>query len=197
MTHSAGLVRRIQTSLGGRLRLTFLTLSAKQERGYGARSIDAFLYYWPRAACGLLLLAVAAPSRAAEHSGADGFSICSLEAANVSNCEPLSDAAMQKYHLSSEEAGVVVTLKRFAAAPSKTLPAELTNAFAPPQQLAATERYADYWLPARHGASGQLGCLPCGIHFRYGADELDQLTYGVEDRFTVVWNRVLVGPPPK
>ena len=141
----------------------------------------------------LVLLGGAAACRAAEHAGADGFSICRFD---FQQCEPVTDAAMQSRHLSAAKIAIVGKLRHLAVAPDKAALDALAPAFAPPQRPVDTEKIVDLWYPDPHVVP-PARCFVCGIHLRYFGKELAQVNYGVSEKFLLLWNRVLASKPER
>jgi len=142
--------------------------------------------------------AAASPSGAQQHAGPDGFAICPFIDAGTNACEPLTDQAEQRFGLTSEQAAIVALLKRFVAKPDESLLEQLGKSFAPLQRPAAAGDYSDIWLADRQsGDNAPSACFICGVHLRYLKYDLYQLTYTVEGKFTVIWNRAMVARPPQ
>jgi hypothetical protein len=147
------------------------------------------------AALALCLLGAAVPSLAQEHVGPDGFSICQLTSDRMGPCEPLTDAAIESYHLSGAEQQIVRQLKRLAVSPDQAVFDDLANAFAPQRLPIGTTKFTDLWYPDLHDP--QAGCFICGLHVKFAEKQLVQINYPVSGQFIVIWNRVLVAKPPQ
>jgi hypothetical protein len=146
----------------------------------------------------VVVLAAAAPSAAQQHAGPDGFAICPFIDSGTGSCEPLTDQAEQRFGLSNEQTAIVAQLKIFVAKPDETLLEQIGKSFAPSQRPAAAGDYSDIWLADRPGPdNAPSACFVCGVHLRYLKYDLYQLTYTVESKFTVIWNRAMVARPPQ
>jgi hypothetical protein len=143
----------------------------------------------------LLFVGSAAAVRAQPHAGPDGFSICPFVNADTGSCAPLTNQAVQSFGLSEPQAGVVAILKQFAVKPDAGLLEQLAKTFAQPQSAASAGTYSDIWLADRGPGNAASDCFICGIHLRYRNKELYQMTYTVEDKFTVLWNKPQASSP--
>ena len=142
----------------------------------------------------------------AQYVDVDGFSICpsansarGIRQSNIGPCQPLTDAAMQAFGLSSGQKAIVAALQNFAANPGPGLLQRIASAksLAEPTQFVATPNFSDHWLPDAADPDN----VELGVHLRYAGEnakqELIQLTYtvdGSDGHFTVLWNRVLATP---
>jgi hypothetical protein len=144
---------------------------------------------------GLVLLGAVVAVRAQSHASPDGFSICPFVNADSGSCAPLTDQAPQSYGLSESQAAVVAMLKQFAVKPDAAILEQLTKTFAQPQSAASAGAYSDIWLAERRADNSPSDCFVCGIHLRYRNRDLYQMTYAVEGKFTVLWNKPQASPP--
>jgi hypothetical protein len=150
------------------------------------------------AALALCLLGTAAANLAQSHAGPDEFSICAFTNSAIGACEPLTDTAVQGYSLTAEESRLVKILKRFAATPTDAVLDELLPSFGVPQKPLETPKSTDHWLPERPGGNKAASdCFACGVHLRLIENVLYQITYSVNGKFSVIWNRELAEKPPQ
>lgn len=161
------------------------------------------------AALCLGLLTATMPSRAQQHVGFDGFSICpfansalGIMHSTIGPCQPLTDRAMESFGLSASQIAIVTTLQSFAVKPNFDLLQQMAKAksLSAPKQFAAAGEYSDYWFPDATDPSN----VQLGIHLRYirqnEKPDLYQMTYtvdGSEGHFTVLWNRIALTTPPR
>jgi hypothetical protein len=139
----------------------------------------------------LILLFALATSRATTAQNAfHDFMICPFLAFN--RCAPLSDAALQDRGVSDEERRIIETLKQIASAPDDALFKQIAPLFGAPQQPYAPADFVAVWFPSRGDDGDQPKCPGCGLRLLLYKDALIQINYGVQGKFTFIWNN-----PPK
>jgi hypothetical protein len=142
----------------------------------------------------LCLLAGAARAEEKQWCTPDGFSLCRLTDSQFGPCQPLTEAAVAGFNLSLEQQQVVRQFKRLVAGPAMAVLKDLALEFGPKRPPIGAGDYTDVWFPDRDDPRAR--CFVCGLHLRFAKGEFVQLNYGVRRRFMVVWNRVLMTPPP-
>jgi hypothetical protein len=151
-----------------------------------------------RLVAALLIWCVAAvvPGGAQQRVGPDGFSICPVIGTSLGPCEPLTDASMQKYGVTADQANIAAILKRLTVNPEDgALFDELAKSFAQLQLIVSTPDISSFRLPERDSDGLPSRCFVCGIQFVLSKDQLVQLTYGVQGKYWIIWSLVYVAKP--